>query len=274
MRKVSLFKGEPLWNSDGFHVCDETGRGKVVEDEHVVVEMNVTDEDYTNRILPCTNNQVRYFSNKIHGEKCTIPLTNEVTTGLRIGAMVIPSTKFPGMYRLKYNQNVCEHCEGFVADYVTFDDVLIPKTKKKTKTEVVPVMITVTETKIVQKPAFNSETNRWEMEDVEETETVEKQDEDVVELYDKSGNLIGTHTIQKTKMEEKDVIDYNTGNVVQEDVLDENGVPVQIQKFNKRYINDLGTEITKEQYEISGGAIVIDCPIRCICPKFKERCLS
>jgi excinuclease UvrABC ATPase subunit len=178
------------------------------------------------------------------------------------------------MYRLKYNQNVCEHCEGFVADYVTFEDVLIPKTKKKTKTEVVPIMITVIETRTIQTPFFNSETNRWEIEEIEETKTFEKQEEEFVDIYDKSGNIIGRHRIEKTKTEEKDVIDLYTGNVVYEDVLDENGAPVQIQKYNKRYINESGNEITKEEYEIKGGAIVIDCPIQLICPKFKELCLS
>jgi hypothetical protein len=274
MRKVSLFKGEPLWNFNGFHVCDENGMGKVVEDEHLIVEMNVTDEDYVNRILPCIRHK-RYIDDKCQQTSINISLTNEVTNGLRDTALVVPSEKFKGMYRLKYNQNICEHCTGFIeTKNLTFDDTFVPKKVKKTARHIVPVYVDVKEIRVVQTPSFNSETNRWELTDVEKEVIFQKQVEDVFDLYDKSGNIIGTHKVLKTEVKEVDEIDLETGEVIYDNVLGEDNLPVQIQKFNKRYINENGNVISKEEYEQNGGAIVIDCTIKPICPILKETLVS
>lgn len=277
MRKVSLFKDEFLWNSDGLHVSGDDGFVKRVEDEHIVVEMNVSEEDYASRILPCVNFR-RNVENFCSDEKITISLTNEVSSGLRYGALVVPSTKFPGLHRLKYNQNVCEHCSGFLIDEnnmnITFGDIYTTQRKKKTKIEEKAVMVSIKETQIVQKPVFNSETGRWELNDVEEEIIVETQDKNVFDLYDKNGTIVGTHTVFKTETKEVDVLDPHTNEIIYEDVLDENGTPIQIQAFNKRYINENGAEISKEEYEIDGGYIVIDCTLQKICDKFRNLNLS
>jgi hypothetical protein len=272
MRKVSLFRGEPLWNSEGVHEPDGKGSVKFVEDEHIVIEMNV--EDYERRVLPCID-YYRKNNCKIRStEKQTIRLTNEISNiPITKNTFVVPSL-IDGFFRIKYNQNICEHCVGTIDDKdITFDDIYINKTRKKTKQQKVPVFIDVIETKTIEKPVFNEETNRWELTSVEEQVTVKKYAEDTFDLYDKNGTIIGTHTVPRTTTEEVDVLDEYS-QVMYEEILDENGNPEQIQKYNKQYINKEGTLISKEEYDLNGGWVVIDCVVNKICPVYLETCLS
>ena len=98
---------------------------------------------------------------------------------------------------------------------------------------------------------YDEELSRYVQKEITNTITETKQLYDTVDLYNETGEVIGTHQIERKETKTKTVteIDYDeNGNVQYEDDLDENGNQQMIYPYDTRFLLPDGTQITEEEY--------------------------
>ena len=181
----------------------------------------------------------------------------------------ITSSNIPG-YGMKQNEStLINYTVAKITMSCDFNPQKVPKLQtrkqKVTKSITKDSYITVIDDKVI----FNSEIQRYVKTKVEST----KLEEEKVDLYDESGNLIGKHTINKkiivTEEFEENILD-NQGNLQWDPITDLSGNIVYEEEYDIRYLLKDGTIITKEIYEekILNGEVVykaafVGCTYHC-----------
>ena len=116
---------------------------------------------------------------------------------------------------------------------------------------------------------YDEELSRYVQKEVTTTKTEKEQVYDTVDLYNESGEVIGTHKIERKETKTKTVteIDYDeNGDVQYEDDLDENGNQQMIYPYDTRFLLPDGTQITEEEYNTKIAAeeeVYIACFVGC-----------
>jgi len=160
----------------------------------------------------------------------------------------ITSSNIPG-YGMKQNETMLmNYTVAKITMNCDFNPQKVPKLQtrkqKVTKSITKDSYITITDDKII----FDSEMQRYVKTKVEST----KIEEEKVDLYDTSGNLIGKHTVNKkiivTQEFEENVFDEQ-GNLQWDPITDLSGNILYEEEYNIRYLLADGSIITKEIYE-------------------------
>ena len=116
---------------------------------------------------------------------------------------------------------------------------------------------------------YDEELSRYVQKEVTTTITEKEQVYDTVDLYNESGEVIGTHKIERKETKTKTVteIDYDeNGDVQYEDDLDENGNQQMIYPYDTRFLLPDATQITEEEYNTKIAAeeeVYIACFVGC-----------
>ena len=122
-----------------------------------------------------------------------------------------------------------------------------------------------TKTEIV----YDEATARYVQKEVTTTKSVSKQIYDTVDLYDESGEVIGSHQIARkvTKTKESRHIDYDSNGDVQfEDDLDPSGTQQMVFPLETRFLLPDATEITEDEYTSrleAGDEVYVACFVGC-----------
>jgi hypothetical protein len=141
--------------------------------------------------------------------------------------------------------------------------ILTTETYETTVTE--KVEKSKTETKIV----YDEILKKYVQKEITKTITEHQQLYDIVDLYNETGEVIGTHKIERkeTKTRTLQNIDYDdNGDVQYEDDLDENGNQQMIYPYDTRFLLPDGTQITEEEYKTklqAGEEVYIACFVGC-----------
>ena len=215
-------------------------------------------------------NEQRMFINSL-GEG-SIWICNK--NGVLVNGDYISSSSVAG-YGMKQNTNkllnstvakITCNCNFTLTKIVKQKLKVITTTETYEENAVEDIEITTTETKVI----YDTTLSRYIQKEVSTTKIQENQPiYDTFDLYNESGEVIGTHQVERKETKTKTVteIDYDSnGDVQYEDDLDEDGNQQMIYPFETRFLLPDATQITEEEYNTklaAGEQVYIACFVGC-----------
>ena len=216
-------------------------------------------------------NEQRMFINSLGEGAVWVCNKNDVL----VNGDYISSSSVPGYgMRQTLNQNIlANHTVAKITCDCDFSLTKIVKQKLKvtTTTETYETSLTqdVEKIKTETKTEYDTTLSRYVQKEVTTTTTEREQLYDTVDLYNESGEIVGTHRLERKETKTKTIsnMDYDdNGDVQYEDDLDADGNQQMIYPFETRFLQEDATQITEMEYNTklaAGESVYFACFVGC-----------
>lgn len=258
--KITLFPGEYIIDPEnGHHICDENGFA-IKTDEQIDIELTLQNEEKINNIVTLIlENRIRegiLFGDKEESVWFVVEKNKQYKSG-ELVKMIGELSSNEKLYKIKETLCLCDKtCGQLINNDIQYNIPMQNKKqiKKKKIEEKNPVMQKINKIIEVDEIVFDEIKQIYIKKKVEKNTEIEEQIIEQFPLYDDSENPIGTHGVPKfeTIITETNVLDEQ-GEIVYEDVLNENGEPIQEYIIPTKFLlydsNNTFTEIKEEEFD-------------------------
>lgn len=230
--RITLIPGDYMIDHMGYHICDNRGFAiKVKEKKEIDLSIQL-DESYkkiVNCILEHRNKEDLKVGINIENIWLILEKGNDYKKGQLIKLTEYINNNIK-LHSVKNTLDICKKTCGQLENNIGYTIPLKNKQqpKKITKTEKIKKMtkefITVKEENII----FDHENNRYVKKIEDKIIEIEREEAIIYPLYNENGEQIGEYGVPKEEtITKEETIKNEFGEDVYEDVLDENGKPIQ-----------------------------------------------
>lgn len=244
--KITLMPGDYKWSTNGTHICDQNGFAIVCDTVTDVTFENTSNYCNTYNILSCERKDRCYCIGYSNVDLWVMENPEYILPTIKEGTFLIPHSSFSNIYIPKASQCRCHQVAAVTKEEIkTFNPPWKNKLKEKKETVTLDEDEYVYTTSNVSKIIYNNQLNRYILSNVEEKIPMFE----IIDVYSESGELLFQQEIPKTQkiVIEREVLD-DLGNIVMENELDISGAPILIPSVPEKYFDNVGNEITYQEY--------------------------